>query len=51
MQAKDPKTMELTEQECKLIELIRSLKFGELHLFITDGKPVRAEQIKQSVKF
>lgn len=42
---------QLTEQEKKLITLIRGLKFGELHLFVAEGKPVRAEQIKQSVKF
>lgn len=42
---------QLTDQEKKLIALIRELKFGELHLFVADGKPVRAEQVKQSVKF
>lgn len=43
--------VKLTEQEKKLIELIRSIKFGELHLYVAEGKPVRAEQIKQSIKF
>lgn len=41
----------LTEKERELLELIRSLGFGELHLYVSDGQPVRAEQIKQSVKF
>ena len=40
-----------TEKENKLIELIRDLKFGEVHIYVADGQPVRAEEIKKSVKF
>ena len=41
----------LTEKEERLIKMIRELGFGELHIYVTDGQPVRAEEIKKSVKF
>ena len=40
-----------TEKEDKLLKLIRELKFGEVHIYVADGQPVRAEEIKRSVKF
>ena len=40
-----------TEKEDKLLKLIRELKFGEVHIYVADGQPVRAEEIKKSVKF
>ena len=40
-----------TEKEEKLLQLIRDLKFGEVHIYVADGQPVRAEEIKRSVKF
>ena len=40
-----------TEKEEKLLQLIRDLKFGEIHIYVADGQPVRAEEIKRSVKF
>ena len=40
-----------TEKEEKLLKLIRDLKFGEVHIYVADGQPVRAEEIKKSVKF
>ncbi len=40
----------LTEQEKRLIMMIRELKYGELHLFIAEGNPIRAEEIKKSIK-
>jgi hypothetical protein len=42
--------IELTSQEKRLIQLIRALKYGELHLYISEGKPIRAEEIIKSVK-
>jgi hypothetical protein len=42
---------ELNEQEKRLIQMIREMKFGELHLYISEGKPVRAEEIKKSINF
>lgn len=41
----------LTEKEARLIKMIRELGFGELHIFVADSQPVRAEEIKKSVKF
>ena len=40
-----------TEKEMRLIELIRELGYGEVRIFVADGQPVRAEEIKKSVKF
>ena len=45
-----PEWTELTEREKKLIRLIRELGFGELSIFVADGQPVRAEEIKKSIK-
>lgn len=42
--------MSVTEKEQKLIELLREVRFGELHLYIADGQPVRLEEIKKSIK-
>ena len=43
--------LQVTEKEEKLIRMIRELKFGEVHIYIADGQPVRAEEIKKSIKF
>ena len=43
-------TIELTEKEVRLVKMIRSLGFGDLHVFVTDGQPVRLEEIKKSIK-
>ncbi len=40
-----------TEREEKLLRLIRDLQFGEIHIYVADGQPVRAEEIKKSIKF
>lgn len=45
------KQNENTEKEDKLLQLIRDMKFGEVHIYVADGQPVRAEIIKKSVKF
>ena len=41
----------LSEKEERLIRLIREVQFGEIRIFVADGQPVRAEEIKKSVKF
>ena len=41
----------LTEKEERLIKMIRELGFGELHIYVAYSQPVRAEEIKKSVKF
>ena len=44
------KKLILNEQEIRLIQMIRDMKYGEIHIFIADSKPVRAEEIKKSIK-
>ena len=41
----------LTEKEERLLKLIREVGLGEIHLYVANGQPVRAEEIKKSVKF
>lgn len=41
----------LTEKEIHLLKFIRELGFGEVRIFVADGQPVRAEEIKKSIKF
>ena len=42
---------QLSEKEKKLIQMVRNLNFGEIRIYVADGQPVRAEEIKKSVKF
>ena len=39
------------EKEQQLLKLIRELEFGEVHIYVANGQPVRAEEIKKSIKF
>ncbi|MCL1805888.1 MAG: DUF2292 domain-containing protein [Clostridiales bacterium] len=39
-----------TEQEQKLIRILRKLDYGEVRIMIKDGAPVRIEEIKKSIK-
>jgi hypothetical protein len=51
MSDKTPNTLlVLNEQEKHLLQMIREMKFGELHLFVAEGKPIRVEEIKKSIK-
>ena len=40
-----------SEKEERLLKLIRELGFGEIHIYVANGQPVRAEEIKKSIKF
>ena len=42
--------IELTEKESRIIDIIRSIEFGEVRVVVTDGVPVRVEEIKKSIK-
>lgn len=42
--------MKLKPQEKKLIQLIRTIGYGEVHIFIKDNKPFRIEEIKKSIR-
>ena len=37
-------------KEEKLLQMIREIKFGEIHIHVADGQPVRIEEIKKSIK-
>lgn len=43
-------TIKLSSQEKVLIEIVRNLQFGEVRVIITDGKPIRVEEVKKSIK-
>ena len=43
--------LRLSEKEASLIRLIREIGFGELRVMVADGQPVRAEDIRKSIKF
>lgn len=40
----------LSDQEKRLIEIIHDIRYGELHIIVADGKPIRIEEIKKSIK-
>ena len=40
----------LSKAELQLIELIRSLDYGELRVLIKDKRPIRVEEIRRSIQ-
>lgn len=40
----------LTRAEIQLIELVRSLDYGELRIQVRDSRPVRVEEIRRSIQ-
>ena len=44
------KSIVLTKAEKQLIELIRSLDYGEVRVMIKDNKPIRVEEIRRSIQ-
>ena len=44
------KNMILTKAEKQLIEVIRSLDYGEVRVMIKDNKPIRVEEIRRSIQ-
>ena len=44
------KNMILTKAEKQLIEVIRSLGYGEVRVMIKDSKPIRVEEIRRSIQ-
>lgn len=41
---------ELCLQEQKFLEVIRGMDHGEVRVVITDGKPIRIEEIKKNIE-
>ena len=50
MQEEDDQKFEVSAKEKKIIELIRSMKFGEIRIMIQENEPVRVEEITKSIK-
>jgi len=44
------KDMALTKAEKQLIEVIRSLDYGEVRVMIKDRHPIRVEEIRRSIQ-
>ena len=44
------KNFELSKAEKQLIELIRSLDYGEVRVMIKDSRPIRVEEIRRSIQ-
>ena len=40
----------LTKAELQLIQLVRSLDYGELRIMVKDAKPIRVEEIRRSIQ-
>ena len=40
----------LDEKEQKLLQIIKEVGFGEIKAIINDGKPIRVEELKKSIK-
>ena len=40
----------LTNAEKQLIELVRSLDYGEVRIVVKDNKPIRVEEIRRSIQ-
>lgn len=40
----------LDEKEKKLLKIIREIGFGEIKVIINEGKPIRIEELKKSIK-
>ena len=44
------KNLVLTKAEKRLIEVIRSLDYGEVRVMIKDNRPIRVEEIRRSIQ-
>ena len=42
--------LRLTEKEEKMIRLLRDVQYGEIRVFLTEGQPVRIEEVRKSIK-
>ncbi|MDD4376891.1 MAG: DUF2292 domain-containing protein [Eubacteriales bacterium] len=41
---------EISIQESRLLDIIRKTHYGEVKIVVTEGNPVRIEEIKKSIK-
>lgn len=47
---KEKNILQLSDEEKKIIELLRSIYYGELRIIVNNSKPVRVEEIKKSIQ-
>ena len=40
----------LSEQEWKIVDILRSIDYGEMRIVVKDGAAVHIEEIKKSIK-
>ena len=40
----------LSEQEKRVIDILRELKYGEVKVVVQDGVPIRVDEIRKSIK-
>ena len=50
MEEKKIVSRQITSQEWQVVELIRRLDYGELVIFVKEGKPIRAEEVRKSIQ-
>lgn len=50
MEKEQSPAVSLTEQERKLLAILRGMDYGELRVVIQAGKPVRVEEIRRSIQ-
>jgi len=50
MESKQKVVREITQQESKIIDLVRTLNFGEVRIIVNANVPVRIEEIKKSIQ-
>ena len=43
-------TVQVSQQEKRVLELLRGIDYGELRIVINASKPVRVEEIKKSLQ-
>lgn len=43
-------TMLLSPQEKRVVELMRTIDYGELRIIVNASKPIRVEEIKKSLQ-
>lgn len=48
--AKGKKPVLTDEREQKLLDVIHEIGFGEIKVIINDGRPVRIEEVRKSIK-
>ena len=42
--------IKVTEQENKVIEMMRQIEFGEVRIVIANSRPVRIEEIRKAIQ-